>query len=57
MDMRVVQETARSFGIPFVETSAKTRQGVDDAFYNLVREIRTYKVPLPLVGPAGAGVT
>ncbi len=26
----------------FVETSAKTRMGVDDAFYTLVREIRKY---------------
>jgi len=32
-----------SFLIPYVETSAKTRQGVDDAFYTLVREIRKYK--------------
>ncbi|KER30445.1 hypothetical protein T265_13175, partial [Opisthorchis viverrini] len=31
---------ARSFNIPYVETSAKTRQGVDEAFYTLVREIR-----------------
>ena len=31
-----------SYGIPYVETSAKTRQGVDDAFYTLVREIRKY---------------
>ena len=31
---------AKEFGIPYVETSAKTRQGVDDAFYTLVREIK-----------------
>lgn len=31
---------ARSYGIPFVDTSAKTRAGVEDAFYTLVREIR-----------------
>ncbi|KRX38290.1 Ras protein let-60 [Trichinella murrelli] len=43
VDMRVVQETAKSYGIPFIETSAKTRMGVDDAFYTLVREIRKYK--------------
>ena len=30
----------RNYGIPFIETSAKTRMGVDDAFYTLVREIR-----------------
>ncbi|KAL3987286.1 hypothetical protein ACER0C_014401 [Sarotherodon galilaeus] len=34
------QELARSYGVPFVETSAKTRQ---EAFYSLVREIRRYK--------------
>jgi len=33
---------AESYLIPYVETSAKTRQGVDDAFYTLVREIRKY---------------
>jgi len=43
VDMRLVQETAKSYGIPFIETSAKTRTGVDDAFYTLVREIRKYK--------------
>jgi GTPase KRas protein len=37
------QLLADSYGIPYVETSAKTRQGVDDAFYTLVREIRKYK--------------
>lgn len=34
------QGLATSYGIPYVETSAKTRQGVEDAFYTLVREIR-----------------
>ena len=33
-------ELAASYGIPYMETSAKTRQGVEDAFYTLVREIR-----------------
>merc|ERR1712179_45192 len=32
-----------NYGIPFVETSAKTRMGVDEAFYTLVREIRKDK--------------
>lgn len=40
VDMFNAQEVANSYGIPFVETSAKTRMGVDDAFYTLVREIR-----------------
>lgn len=34
---------AKQYGVPFVETSAKTRMGVDDAFYTLVREIRKDK--------------
>ncbi|XP_051857609.1 GTPase KRas-like [Antechinus flavipes] len=33
------QEVARSFGVPYVETSAKTGQGVEQAFHDLVREI------------------
>lgn len=45
---RVIQTRASKcladdYGIPYVETSAKTREGVDDAFYTLVREIRKYK--------------
>jgi GTPase KRas protein len=34
------QSLARSFGCPFIETSAKSRINVDNAFYDLVREIR-----------------
>ena len=33
---------ARSFGCKFIETSAKTRINVDNAFYDIVREIRRY---------------
>lgn len=40
VEMNQAQEVAKQYGIPFVDTSAKTRQGVDDAFYTLVREIR-----------------
>lgn len=36
------QELAKSFGCPFYETSAKTRINVENAFYQLVREIRKY---------------
>ncbi|CAG5059061.1 unnamed protein product [Parnassius apollo] len=43
VDMTQAREVARSYGVPFVETSAKTRMGVDDAFYTLVREIRKDK--------------
>nr|CAD7577819.1 unnamed protein product [Timema californicum] len=37
------QDISRQYNIPFVETSAKTRLGVDDAFYTLVREIKKDK--------------
>lgn len=40
VQMQTAKDVARSYGVPYVETSAKTRQGVDDAFYTLVREIR-----------------
>ena len=40
VDMGQAKEVSKNYGIPFVETSAKTRMGVDDAFYTLVREIR-----------------
>lgn len=43
VDLREAQKTADEYGIPFVQTSAKTRQGVEDGFYTLVREIRKYK--------------
>ena len=42
VDLREAQKTADEYGIPFVQTSAKTRQGVEEAFYTLVREIRNY---------------
>lgn len=42
-DINNAKEIARQYGIPFVETSAKTRMGVDEAFYTLVREIRKDK--------------
>lgn len=35
-----VDLAARRFGITYLETSAKTRHNVDEAFYTLVREIR-----------------
>lgn len=44
-------ELAASYGIPYMETSAKTRQGVEDAFYTLVREIRRDKGKKPIPKP------
>lgn len=46
-------DLATSYGIPFIETSAKTRQGVEDAFYTLVREIRRDKGKKPIPKPKG----
>ena len=34
------EELARSFGVPFFETSALSRINVDESFFELVREIR-----------------
>ena len=36
------KELARSFGCSFIETSAKSRINVENAFYDIVREIRKY---------------
>lgn len=37
------KELARSFEAPFFETSAKARINVEEAFFQLVREIRKWK--------------
>merc|ERR1719364_674433 len=39
------KELAASFGCPWMETSAKARIRVEDAFFELVREIRKDKTP------------
>ncbi len=36
------EDLARQFGCAFIETSAKSRINVDNAFYDIVREIRRY---------------
>jgi GTPase KRas protein len=43
VETKTAKVLAESYAIPYIETSAKTRQGVDDAFYTLVREIRKFK--------------
>ncbi|BHF62962.1 small G-protein ras1 [Sparganum proliferum] len=43
VDAKNAQSVAREYGIPYIETSAKTRQGVEEAFFTLVREIRKFK--------------
>lgn len=37
------QELARNFGCPFFESSAKNHINVDEAFRDLVREVRKFK--------------
>ncbi|KAJ5078305.1 ras-like protein rasd [Anaeramoeba ignava] len=37
------QDLAKTFGCPYIETSAKTRINVEEAFFGLVREIRKVK--------------
>ena len=48
IDLSYAKDFAASLSMPFVQTSAKTRQGVEEAFYTLVREIRKYVNPLSL---------
>jgi len=36
------QDLAEKFSVPYIETSAKTRLNVEEAFYMLVREIRRF---------------
>ena len=37
----------------FIETSAKTRTNVDNAFYDIVREIRRYNKDMSIPGGMG----
>ncbi|XP_053669446.1 ras-related protein Ral-a isoform X2 [Anopheles marshallii] len=37
------QSRAQQWGVPYVETSAKTRENVDKVFYDLMRQIRSRK--------------
>lgn len=45
---------ARQFGCKFIETSAKSRINVENAFYDLVREIRRFNKEMSSY-PSGAG--
>ena len=48
------QNLARQFGCKFIETSAKSRINVDNAFYDIVREIRRYNKERRRVAAADA---
>ena len=41
VDVRQAKATAMSYQIPFIETSAKTCVGVEDAFFNLVKQVNS----------------
>ncbi|XP_059241737.1 GTPase ERas [Mustela nigripes] len=45
---------AKSWGAPFVETSAKTRQGVEEAFTLLIQEIQKVREAMAKEAMAGA---
>ncbi|KAL8831164.1 MAG: hypothetical protein Q9170_005424 [Blastenia crenularia] len=49
------EDLARSFGCAFIETSAKSRINVENAFYNIVREIRRYNKEMSSY-PSGAPI-
>jgi GTPase KRas protein len=50
------ENLARQFGCAFIETSAKSRINVDNAFYNIVREIRRYNKEMSAYSPgSGSG--
>ena len=44
-----------SLQVPYVETSAKTRENVDKVFYDLMREIRSRKVSEDSQGKTNEG--
>jgi small GTP-binding protein len=46
------RDLAKHFGCKFIETSAKQRINVDEAFSNLVREIRKYNKVLSQLDPS-----
>jgi GTPase KRas len=56
-ELRTIEgrQLARQFGCKFIETSAKSRINVDNAFYDIVREIRKYNKDMSGYPGAGAG--
>lgn len=48
------QNLARQFGCKFIETSAKSRRNVDQAFFDIVREIRRFNKEMSSYGAGGS---
>lgn len=48
------KDLSKSLGCPFLETSAKARINVEEAFYEVVREIRKWNAGTNLAGTSGA---
>lgn len=48
------KDLSKSLGCPFLETSAKARINVEEAFYEVVREIRKWNAGTNLAGASGA---
>lgn len=44
VSLQEANDRAKQWGVPYVETSAKTREHVDKVFYDLMREIRARKM-------------
>ena len=44
VSLKTAQDRAESWKVPYVETSAKTRENVDKVFFDLMREIRSRKI-------------
>lgn len=48
------KDLSKSLACPFLETSAKARINVEEAFYEVVREIRKWNAGSGLTGGGGA---
>jgi len=44
VSLEEAQNRAQQWGVPYIETSAKTREHVDKVFYDLMRDIRSRKM-------------
>jgi len=57
VQLATAQNKATEWQVPYVETSAKTRENVDKVFYDLMREIRSRKVSDDSQGQTGKAKT